>query len=180
MLSFVNEPLLEGKPVRESMSEYTHLTQPNDANALGTLFGGRLMQAVDLAGALAAARHARSAVVTASVDQLTFLRPVRIGQLVVLKSAVNRVFHTSMEVGVKVFVEDLGTGESRHVSSAYLTFVALDAGGTRIRIRPVIPETADEKRRYEEARRRREYRRQERKRALERELRPARTGERGS
>ena len=128
ILISVGEPN-RGKTVSESQSEYSALTLPNDANVLGTLFGGRLMQLVDMAGAIAAVRHARSSVVTASVDQLTFLRPVKIGQLVVLRSAVNRVFHTSMEVGVKVFVEDLRTGETRHVSSAYLTFVALDERG---------------------------------------------------
>ena len=158
-----------GKPVRASMSEYTELTQPNDANALGTLFGGKLMQYVDLAGALAATRHSRCSVVTASVDQLTFLRPVKIGQLVVLKSMVNRVFHTSMEVGVKVFVEDLRSGEIRHVSSAYLTFVALDHQGNKVVIPQAIPETLEEIRRHEEAGRRREYRLQEKKRALARE-----------
>jgi acyl-CoA hydrolase len=151
------------------MSEYSALTQPNDANSLGTMFGGKLMQYVDLAGALAAARHARITVVTASVDQLTFLRPVKIGQLVVLKSAVNRVFHTSMEVGVKVFVEDLATGQVDHVSTAYLTFVAVAASGQRVGIPPVVPETPDERRRYEEAGRRREYRLQEKKRVLDRE-----------
>jgi acyl-CoA hydrolase len=151
------------------MSVYTELTQPNDANALGTLFGGKLMQYVDLAGALAAARHARCWVVTASVDQLTFLRPVKIGQLVVLKSAVNRVFRTSMEVGVKVFVEDLRSGEVKHVSSAYLTFVAIDPDGRKVVLDPVIPETPDELRRFEEAGRRREYRLQEKSRALARE-----------
>jgi acyl-CoA hydrolase len=164
-----DHPTPEGKPVRASMSEYSALTQPNDANSLGTMFGGKLMQYVDLAGALAASRHARCSVVTASVDQLTFLRPVKIGQLVVLKSAVNRVFHTSMEVGVKVFVEDLGTGEVKHVSSAYLTFVALERDGRRIAIPQAIPESADETRRYEEAGRRREYRLQDKERALKRE-----------
>ena len=147
-----------GKPVRESASIYTEVTLPNDANTQGTLFGGKLMQWVDLAAALAAARHARTSVVTASVDSMTFLHPVKIGQLVVLKSSVNRVFRTSMEVGVKVFLEDLQSGEVTHVSSAYLTFVALDKDRTRIEIEPVIPETEQEKRRYEEAIRRREYR----------------------
>lgn len=158
-----------GKPVRDSVSEYSALTQPNDANSLGTLFGGKLMQYVDLAGGLAASRHARCSVVTASVDQLSFLRPVKIGQLVVLKSAVNRVFRTSMEVGVKVFVEDLRSGDVKHVSSAYLTFVALDRDGRRVLLPQAVPESADEKRRYDEAGRRREYRLQEKKRALERE-----------
>ena len=90
-------PPLPGKPVRESQAIYTELTLPNDANSLGTLFGGKLMQYVDLCAAIAAVRHARCAVVTASVDHLTFLQPVRIGQLVLLKASVNRVFRTSMD-----------------------------------------------------------------------------------
>ena len=146
------------KPVRESASEYSELALPNDANLLGHLLGGKVMHLVDLAGALAAIRHARSTVVTASVDHMNFLHPVKIGQLVLLRSSVNRVFRTSMEVGVKVFVEDLSTGERRHTSSAYLTFVALDAQGQRVHVPPVIPESEDEKRRYEEAGKRREYR----------------------
>lgn len=150
-------------------AEYTAWTQPNDANALGTLFGGKLMQWVDLAAALAAYRHARAPVVTASVDYMTFLRPIHIGQLVVLKSTVNRVFKTSMEVGVKVWVEDMHTGETAHVSSAYLTFVARNVDGQRVTLPQAIPETDLEKRRWEHAGERREYRLQLRQRALDRE-----------
>jgi len=146
------------KFVRESVSEYSDLALPNDANSLGNVLGGKVMHLVDLAGALAAIRHARCPVVTASVDHMNFLHPVRIGQLILLRSSVNRVFHTSMEVGVKVFVEDLRTGAVQHTSSAYLTFVALDASGNRIPVAPAIPETEEEKRRYEEAAQRREYR----------------------
>ncbi len=151
-------PPLPGKPVRESQAIYTELTLPNDANSLGTLFGGKLMQYVDLCAAISAVRHARCAVVTASVDHLTFLQPVRIGQLVLLKSSVNRVFRTSMEVGVKVWVEDLPTGDIKHVSSAYLTFVAIDKDRQRIPLAPVLPETDEEKRRWEHAGQRRENR----------------------
>ena len=147
-----------GKPVRESVSEYSELALPNDANVLGNLLGGKVMHLVDLCGALAAIRHARTPVVTAAVDHMTFLSPVRIGQLLMLRSSVNRVFRTSIEVGVKVLVEDLRDGEVRHASSAYLTFVAIDAAGNRVPIPPVIPETEDEKRRYEEAARRRKQR----------------------
>lgn len=160
---------IEAKPVSASSAEYTAWTQPNDANGLGTLFGGRLMQWVDLAAALAASRHARSQVVTASIDSMTFLRPVRIGQLVILKSAVNRVFKTSMEVGVKVFVEDLRTGGRAHVSSAYLTFVAVGQTGERVPLPPVLPESESERRRYAAAGERRQYRLQLRTRALEHE-----------
>ena len=144
--------------MRESISEYSELALPNDANPLGNLFGGKLMQLVDLAGSLAAIRHARCPVVTAAIDSMTFLHPIHIGQLATLKSSVNRVFHTSMEVGVKVLVEDLLTGEVKHTSSAYLTFVAIDREGHRLEVPPVIPETDNEKRRYEEAGRRRQYR----------------------
>ena len=146
---------MDGHPVRKSVSEYAELALPNDTNALGTLLGGKVMHLVDLAGALAAMRHARRTVVTASIDYMTFLHPVRVGQLVMLRSSVNRVFRTSMEVGVKVFVEDLLTGEVSHTSSAYLTFVAIDEQGNRVPLSPVIPETEDEKRRYLEAARRR-------------------------
>ncbi len=140
---------------------------PNDANPLGHLFGGKVMNLVDLAGSIAAARHARRPVVTASVDNMSFLHPVRIGQLVVLRSAVNRVFRTSMEVGVKVFVENLMTGEINHTSSAYLTFVALGPNGEKIVIPPVIPETEAERRRYDEALQRREYRLEMRRKSAE-------------
>ena len=146
------------KAVRESISEYSELALPNDANGLGNVLGGKVMHVVDLAAALAALRHARRPVVTASVDHMNFLHPVKIGQLILLRSSVNRVFRTSMEIGVKVWVEDLQTGAVRHTSSAYLTFVALDATGQTVPIPPVIPETEDEKRRYEEAARRRDYR----------------------
>lgn len=153
------------------MSEYTEFTLPNDANSLGTLFGGKLMQLVDLAAALAAARHARNPVVTASVDQLTFLRPVRIGEVVTLQASVNRVFRTSMEVGVKVWAEDLRSGSRRHVSSAYLTFVSFNPDGSRSVLPPVIPETDEEKRRFDKAGERREHRLRMRDEALERERR---------
>ena len=162
----MKQPELEGRPVRESISEYSEFALPNDANTLGNVLGGKVMHVVDLAAALAASRHARSAVVTASVDHMNFLHPVHIGQLMVLRSSVNRVFRTSMEVGVRVEVENLTTGERKHTSSAYLTFVALGRDGQRIAIPPVIPETDDEKRRYEEAGRRRVYRLEMRERAI--------------
>jgi acyl-CoA hydrolase len=116
------------------------------------------MHLVDLAGAIAAMKHCRNPVVTASVDHMDFIHPVKIGQLVRLRASVNRAFRTSMELGVKVWVEDLVTGAEKHVSSAYLTFVAIDANGKGVAVPPVIPETDEEKRRYEEAGARREYR----------------------
>lgn len=152
------EEFLVPRPVSESKSEHSEFVLPNDANAFGFMLGGKVMHLVDLAAAMAAMRHARRPVVTVSVDHMSFLEPVQIGQLVILHSSVNRVFRTSMEVGVKVFVEDLMTGERKHTSSAYLTFVAIDPSGNPIPIPPVIPETDEEKRRFEEAGKRRAYR----------------------
>jgi len=149
------------RPVRESISEMAEIVLPNDANPLNALLGGRLMHWIDLAGAMAAHRHSRQYVVTASIDHLDFLVPVQVGDFVILRSSVNRAFHTSMEVGVKVWVEYYRSEESRHVSSAYLTFVAVDAAGNRMAVPPVVPETEDEKRRYEDAAHRRDIRRKE-------------------
>ena len=149
------------RPVRESISEMAEIVLPNDANPLNALLGGRLMHWIDLAGAMAAHRHSRQWVVTASIDHLDFLVAVHVGDLVILRSSVNRVFRTSMEVGVKVWVENYRSEQNRHVSSAYLTFVAVDSAGNRLPVPPVIPETADEKRRYEDAARRREIRKAE-------------------
>jgi acyl-CoA hydrolase len=100
-------------------------------------------------------------VVTASVDHIDFLVPVRVGDLVILRSSVNRVFQTSMEVGVKVFVENYIADTAEHVASAYLTFVAIDGGGKHLKVAPVIPETEEQQRRYDDAGRRREIRRTE-------------------
>jgi acyl-CoA hydrolase len=149
---------MEGKPVRASISEYSEVALPNDANGLGNVLGGKVMHLVDIAAAMAALRHARRPVVTASVDSLHFIHPVRIGQLLVLRSSVNRVFHSSMEVGVHVETETLLTGEKLHTCSAYLTFVALDENRKPVAVMPVIPETEEEIRRFREAGERREYR----------------------
>ena len=158
------------RTVADSQSEMAEVVLPNDANPLGNLLGGRLMHWIDLAGAMAAHRHSRSYVVTASMDHLDFLAPVHVGDLIILKSSVNRAFHTSMEVGVKVFVESYLNGTHRHVSSAYLTFVAVDQAGRHLTVPPVVPETEEEKERFEDAGRRRELRRieMERKRASKR------------
>jgi len=149
---------MEGKPVSASVSEYSELALPSDANNWGNLLGGRVMHLVDLAGAMAAMRHARLPVVTASVDSLHFLHPVHIGEVIELRSSVNRVFRTSMEVGVRVIAENLMTGERLHTCSAYLTFVALDAQGKPASVPPVIPETDEQKRRFAQAGERRQYR----------------------
>src|SRR5258706_8087861 len=139
----MTDDLLAPRPVRDSQSEMSEIVLPNDTNPLNALLGGRLMHWIDLAGAMAAHRHSRNYVVTASVDHIDFLVPVRVGDLVILRSSVNRVFHTSMEVGVKVFVENYLADTSQHVASAYLTFVA--GGGTRrpFKRAPGIPRGAE-------------------------------------
>lgn len=152
---------LAPRPVSDSQSEMNEIVLPNDANPLGSLLGGRLMHWIDLAGALAAHRHSRRYVVTASIDHMDFWVPVHVGDLVVMRASVNRVFRTSMEVGVKAWVENYLVDDCKHVSSAYLTFVAVDKAGNRLPIAPVIPETEEQRRRFEDAGRRREIRRAE-------------------
>lgn len=141
----------QDRPVRESQVVMTELVLPNDANSLGNLLGGKLMHLIDIAAAIAAARHSHLVCVTVSVDRLTFLYPIRTGEVVVLHASVNRVFNTSMEVGVKVYAEDLITGTLVHANSAYLTFVGLNAEGKPVKTSQVIPETDEERRRFEEA-----------------------------
>jgi len=142
------------RTVAESQSERSEIIFPADANALGNLFGGRLMQYIDLVGAMAASRHARAITVTASMDHLDFVAPVKVGDLLILKASVNRAFKTSMEVGVKAMVEDVRKNRLRHVSSAYLTYVAMDMSGQKIAVPPVITETEHQRRRYGDAGRR--------------------------
>jgi acyl-CoA hydrolase len=157
----MTENHLHPRAVRESQSEMAEVVLPNDANPLGNLLGGRLMHLIDIAGAMAAHRHSRSYVVTASSDHIDFLAPVHIGDLLILRSSVNRAFRSSMEIGVKCWVENYIAGTTRHVASAYLTFVAVDKEGNHHPVPQVVPETAEEKRRYEDAGRRREFRKQE-------------------
>lgn len=144
--------------VADSESEMTEFVLPNDANLLGNLLGGRLMHFIDMIGAMAAFRHSRTYIVTAAMDHIDFIEPVKVGDLLILKSRVNRAFKTSMEVGVKVWVEHPQSGVLLHVASAYLVFVAVDQNGRRVRVPAIKPVSADEQRRYEGALRRREYR----------------------
>src|SRR5579862_733819 len=146
------------RTVQSTQSEMTEIVLPNDANTLGNLLGGRLMHFIDLTGAMAAFRHSRTHVVTAAMDHIDFIQPVRVGDLLILKSSVNRAFNTSMEVGVKVWVEVPQTGVLLHVASAYLVFVAVDEHGRRQRVPELLPETPNEIRRYADALRRREHR----------------------
>ena len=146
------------RTVAESQAERSEIIFPGDSNPLGNLFGGRLMQFIDLVGAVASMRHARAITVTASMDQLDILAPVRVGDMLILKASVNRAFRTSMEVGVKAMVEDVREQRMRHVSSAYLTYVAVDREGRGIRVPQVVPETEEQRRRFEDAGRRHELR----------------------
>lgn len=146
------------RSVAESQSERSEIIFPADANALGNLFGGRLMQYIDLVGAVAASRHARATTVTASMDHLDFVAPVHVGDLLILKASVNRAFRTSVEVGVKAMVEDVREQRLKHVSSAYLTYVAVDSSGHGLVVPQLICETEHQRRRYEDAGRRREMR----------------------
>ncbi len=124
---------------------------PQDANVLGNILGGRVMHLVDIAAAIAAHRHSSSHVVTASVDYVDFRNPIRVGELIILRAHVNRVFRTSMEVGVKVFSENVLTGERKHTTTAYVTFVAIDENGRPKPVPPLILETAEDRRRFREA-----------------------------
>jgi len=154
----MGEEIVVSRTVAESQSERSEIVFPGDTNALGNLFGGRLMQYIDLVGAVAAARHARAVPVTASMDQLDFVAPVHVGDLLILKASVNRAFRTSMEVGVKAMVENVRDQKLRHVSSAYLTYVAVGMDGKGIVVPQLICETEHQRRRWEDAGRRREMR----------------------
>ncbi len=155
------------RTVAGTQSEMTEIILPNDTNMLGNLLGGRLMHFIDLTGAMAAYRHARTHVVTASMDHIDFIQPVRLGDLVTLKSSVNRAFTSSMEVGVKVWAENTRTGAVSHVASAYIVFVAVDEHGRVQKVPQLKPETPDEMRRYEDALLRRQHRERESKRRKE-------------
>src|SRR5215510_11776486 len=151
--------LLKAKPISASRSEMAEVVLPAVTNLLGKLLGGHVMHLVDVVAAMAASRHANSYVVTASVDYIDFRNSINLGEIVILKSQVNRVFHTSMEVGVKVFSENALTGERKHTTTAYVTFVALDAATRKPKpVPPLILKTAEEKRRWHEAGQRRKAR----------------------
>ena len=150
--------MLSPKPAKESYAQMAEIVHPGDTNPLGTIFGGRVVSLMDTAGAIAAMRHCRRPVVTASIDRVDFISPIRTGYIVSLVAAVNYTARTSLEVGVRVESEDPQTGERRHTASAYLTFVALDDLGHPTEVPQVLPESEDEKLRYEAGKRRREQR----------------------
>ena len=145
----------KSKKVSESNITMTELVLPNHTNQLGNLLGGQLMHWIDICAALASAKHSQRVCVTASVDRIDFHHPVKLGNVV---ASVNRAFRTSMEVGVKVFAESHVEGTRIHTNTAYLTFVSVDANGKPVETFDIVPETEEDKRRFEEALQRRELR----------------------
>ncbi len=143
------------KPASDSATEMVQVVLPNDANPLGFLLGGTAMHLIDIAGAIACHRHTRSLLVTAAVDGLQFLHPIKVGDLIILKSRVSAVWTTSLEVEVEVFSEETLTGLRRMTSRAYLTFVSIDREGRRVAIPPLVLETDDERQKAAQAEQRR-------------------------
>jgi acyl-CoA hydrolase len=141
----------------------TELVLPQHTNQLGNLLGGQLMHWIDICAALAASKHSGRVCVTASVDNIDFKEPIKLGEVVTLCASVNRAFNTSMEVGVKVKAENFRTQKKLHTNSAYLTFVGVDESGKPVKTNEIIPETDEEKRRFEEALERRQQRLSKRK-----------------
>ena len=153
------EGRLRAKPVSASRSEMAEVVLPAETNPLGKLLGGHVMHLVDIVAAMAASRHSNSYVVTASVDSIDFRNSINVGEIVILQSQVNRVFNTSMEIGVEVFSENVLTGERKHTTSAYVTFVAIDEFTRKPkRVNPIQVRTSEEKKRFNEAGKRREVR----------------------
>src|SRR5438093_4433498 len=146
---------LTPKRAAESATEMVQVVLPNDANPLGFILGGTVMHLIDIAGAIACHRHTRSLLVTAAVDDLQFLHPIKVGDLIILKARVTCVFHTSLEAQVDVHSEETLTGRRQLTSRAYLTFVAVDRDGKRLRVPPLIVETPEERRICDEAQGRR-------------------------
>ena len=149
---------LAPKRASESATEMVQVVLPNDANPLGFILGGTVMHLIDIAGAIACHRHTRTLLVTAAVDDLQFLHPIKVGDLIILKSRVTCAFNTSLEVQVEVFSEETLTGRRRMTSRAFLTFVAVDSSGGRVRVPPLLVETDEQRQICEEATRRRSRR----------------------
>jgi acyl-CoA hydrolase len=149
---------MQPKPPSPSRVEMTQLVLPEHTNALGTIFGGQIMAWIDTAAAVCSFRHCRQMCVTVSMDALQFISPVKLGQIVILQANVNFTGKTSLEIGVKVTAEDPLTGDKTHTSSAYLTFVAVDSSGKPIEVPPILPETEQEKKWFEEGKKRRAQR----------------------
>ena len=142
---------MEGKKPEDSAVQSRYLLMPHQANPYGTAFGGVIMAWIDMIASMAAQRHCSKEVVTAGIDSLSFKEPIRVGDHVVLKALVNYAGRTSMEVGVRVIREDPYTAEQIIATTAHLTFVALGEDKRPSPVPPVLPQTPDEKRRYENA-----------------------------
>ena len=140
---------MEARRVCESMVTLSYVMQPQDANPSGNIHGGVIMKLIDNAAGVVAIRHARSNVVTASIDRLDFHHPVYIGDLVTLTASLNMVGRSSMEIGVRVESEKMTSGETQHTASAYLTFVALDENGRALEVAPLILSSEEESRRHQ-------------------------------
>jgi len=152
----------ERRTVKESQHETSEIMMPHNANILGPVFGGAILAMMDKAAAVTAIRHARRSCVTVSIDRVDFREPIHVGELVVMRASVNFAGRSSMEIGVRVEAEDMITGFRRHTNSAYLTFVAVDRAGRPVEVPELVPETADERRRYAAAQARRRRRLEER------------------
>jgi len=146
---------MQARHPRESEAIMSELMMPQHANIMGNVFGGVILSLVDRVAAVAAIRHARKPCVTVSVDKVDFKEPIHVGELLTAHARVNYAGRTSMEVGVKIIAENVLSGERRHTNSCYVTYVALDDHGRPTAVPPVVPETPDEKRRYERAAKRR-------------------------
>ena len=140
---------------QDSASETSQVVLPNDSNPLGYILGGTVMHMIDITGAIACHRHTNALALTAGVDSLDFLHPIKVGDIIILKSRVNATFRTSLEVEVEVFSEGITSGERRLTSKAYLTFVSLDKDGTPQLVAPLLIETADDEERSRHAHARR-------------------------
>ena len=149
---------LTPKRAADSVTEMVQVVLPNDANPLGFILGGTVMHLIDIAGAIACHRHSRTLLVTAAVDDLQFLHSIKVGDLIILKSRVTCAFTTSLEVQVDVFSEEILTGARQLTSTAFLTFVAIDRAGAKVRVPPLVVETEAERVVCEQARKRREER----------------------
>lgn len=148
--------MMKGKPAKDSAAISTEIVLPNDTNTLGNLMGGKLLHWMDIIAAVACQRHCGRIVVTASVNNVSFGQPIKLGNVVTLHSKVSRAFTTSMEVFIEVWVEDTFSGEKMKCNEAIYTFVAVDQMGNPIHVPPVIPESEEEKIRYDGALRRRQ------------------------
>jgi acyl-CoA hydrolase len=149
---------MNGKTSQESITVMTEIVLPNDTNALHNLRGGKILHWMDIASAIAAGRHSNAVVVTASVDNVSFENPIKLGDVVIVTAQVTRVFNTSMETYIEVWAENLPTQTRYRCNEAYYTFVALDSNGKPKKSAPLVPETDDEKNRYDGALRRRQLR----------------------